>query len=143
MKIKNTFIALISVTAIILLSACSDGGSSSAAVDQDSKTTLDNAGLSFNQTGALSATDDAQIIAQLNDLPTDDAIYISVSSDDAQNGKLQLTPSKTILNPNKGSASFIITAKDLGLSSAPDIKLNITTSGNQHIEKSQTLEWSN
>ena len=143
MKIKNTFIALISVTAIILLSACSDGGSSSAAVDQDSKTTLDNAGLSFNQTGALSATDDAQIIAQLNDLPTDDAIYISVSSDDAQNGKLQLTPSKTILNPNKGSASFIITTKDLGLSSAPDIKLNITTSGNQHIEKSQTLEWSN
>lgn len=143
MKIKNTVIALVNISLVVLLSACSDGGSSSAAPDQDDKSALDPADLVLNQTVGLSANTDAKITVQLNNLPTDDAVYVSVKSDDAATGQLQLSPSKTILNPNKGSASFIINADDLGLSSAPEIQINITTSGNQAMEKVQTLQWSN
>lgn len=143
MKIKNTVIALVNISLVVLLSACSDGGSSSAAPDQDDKSALDPADLVLNQTVGLSANTDAKITVQLNNLPTDDAVYVSVESDDAATGQLQLSPSKTILNPNKGSASFIINADDLGLSSAPEIHISITTSGNQAMEKVQTLQWSN
>jgi hypothetical protein len=91
----------------------------------------------------LAVNGETQVNVQLNNLAADDVVYVTASSDDAENGKLTLTPFKTILNPNDGSASFVLEVKDLGVSAAPTIEVSITTSGNQSMSQSQTLQWNN
>ena len=127
----------------MLVAACSDGGSSSSQPSTDGKANFNPADFTVSQLSALPANGEAQVLIQLNNLPGDDAVYVTVSSDDADNGKLSLSPSKTILNPNQGSASLVVTAKDLGVVSAPSLKLLVTTSGNKTMEQTTTMEWSN
>jgi len=134
-----SFLAALSM----VLSACSDSGTDATGADTNSgRTNYSPADFTVKQLSTLSQNNDAQLLVELNNLATDDAIYITVNSDDVENAKLMLSPSKTILNPNKGTASFVVTAKDLGVTSAPNISLLVTTSGNNNMEQDTAIEWS-
>lgn len=129
---------------LVSLSACFDSGTSSSSdKTADGKSNFNPADFSVDQLNALSLHGEAQMLVQLNNLPGDDAVYVTVTSGDVDNGKLTLSPSKTILNPNAGAASLVVTAKDLGVSSAPVVKLIVTTSGNKTMEQTTSMEWSN
>ncbi len=130
---------------VVLLAACSGGSSSSgdASANVDEKSNYNAADFTITQITALPENGTSQLSVQLNNLTTDDEIYLTANSSDAQNGKLQITPYRTILNPNKGSAQVLLSVKDLGLSSQPDITIEATTSGNSKMEQVVTMEWAN
>jgi hypothetical protein len=142
---KNVIQQIILMTLIAsLLTACSDGGTStSAAPESIPRTPISPEDFVLTQQNSLAVNGETQVNVQLNNLAADDVVYVTASSDDAENGKLTLTPFKTILNPNDGSASFVLEVKDLGVSAAPTIEVSITTSGNQSMSQSQTLQWNN
>ena len=136
-------ISLMSVM-FVALTGCFDGGSDSSSEQPvDGKSNFNPADFTVNQLNPLPANGESQMLVQLQNLPGDDAVYVTVTSDDVENGKLSLSPSKTILNPNDGSASLVISAKDLGVSSAPAVTLTVTTSGAKTMEQTTTMEWSN
>jgi len=140
---KNKHILMSGLLALAL-SGCFDGGSNSSAPTADNNQPAFNpTDFTLSQQATLQSGGETKVQVQLNNLPSDDAIYITATSDDISNGMLELTPSKTVLNPNDGNASFVLLVKDLGLLSAPSIQLNITTSGNQSMQQSQMLEWGN
>ncbi len=130
---------------IILLAACSGGGSDGASTDSnaDPKSNFNAADFTVSQLSPLSQNGEAQLKVQLNNLTSDDEIYITASSADIENAKLQITPNRSILNPNKGSSQILLSVKDLGLSSQPDISIEVTTSGNTKMEQIITMEWVN
>lgn len=141
---KNQFFVISIIMSLLMLAGCFDSGSDSAPANEtDTRSNFNPADFSVTQLSALNAATEGQLQIQLNNLATDDAIYITVTSDEIDNSKLRVSPSKTILNPNKGSASLILTAKDLGLTQSPEIKVLVTTSGNSAMEQTKAIAWGN
>jgi hypothetical protein len=130
------------VSIFFIISACSDGGSSSEAkAVTDKQNTFNPEDFVLNQVNTLTSYGASQVLVTLNNLATDDAVYISVSSDQLENKKLQVTPYKTVLNPNKGTVNLTLNVADQGTVSAPEIKVQVTTSGNANMEQTLDMEW--
>lgn len=130
------------VSLFALVSACSDGGGSSEAkAVTDKQNTFKPEDFVLNQVNTLTSYGESQVVVTLNNLATDDAVYISVSSDQLENKKLQVTPYKTVLNPNKGTVNLTLTVADQGTVSAPQIKVLVTTSGNANMQQTLDMEW--
>ncbi len=130
---------------VVLLTACSDGGSNSStsAPSVDEKSNYNVADFLITQVATLPENGTSQLKVQLNNLTTDDEVYLTANSSDAENGKLKITPYRTILNPNKGSAEVLLSVKDLGLSSQPSVIIEVTTSSNTKMEQTVNMEWAN
>ncbi len=128
---------------VVLLAACSDGGSSSGASSVDGKANFNSADFTITQITSLSQNGESQLSVQLHNLATDDEVYLTANSDDSDNGKLSISPYRAILNPNKGSAQILLSVKDLGLSSQPNVTIEVTTSGNAKMEQVVSMEWVN
>jgi hypothetical protein len=130
------------VSLFALVSACSDGGGSSESKSvTDKQNTFKPEDFVLNQVNTLTSYGESQVIVTLNNLVTDDAIYVSVASDQLENKKLQVTPYKTVLNPNKGTVEVTLNVTDQGTLSAPQIKVIVTTSGNASMEQTLNMEW--
>lgn len=124
------------------VTACSDGGGSNSQPTQVvEKETYNVEDFVLTQTNALKSYGQSSVSLQLNNLATDDAVYVSVTSDQLDNKKLQVTPYKTVLNPNKGQVDLTFDVTDLGSVAAPQIKVAVTTSGNTRIEQTLNMEW--
>ena len=124
------------------ISACSDGGGSSGeSTPVTRKETYNAEDFVLTQTNALKSYGQSSVPLQLNNLATDDAVYVTVTSDQLNNKKLQVTPYKTVLNPNKGQVDLTFDVTDLGSVAAPQIKVAVTTSGNTRIEQTLNMEW--
>lgn len=139
----NKYIFLLFVS--ILISGCSDGGAGASGNDSAQEPVDDStfASTDFNVTQlvALPINGESQLRIQLDNLTSDNEIYLVVSSSDVENNKLKITPSRAILNPTQGSASVLLDVKDLDLSSQPDVTVEITSSANSKIEKTIKMQW--
>ena len=130
---------------VILLAACSGGGSDGASTETETsgKSNFNAADFTVSQLSELTQNGESQLNIQLNNLSSDDEVYITATSSDVENGKLKVTPHRSILNPNKGSAQILLAIKDLGLSSQPQVTIEVTTSGNTKMEQVVLMEWAN
>lgn len=143
----NKFISILLLSAF--LAACFDSGSSSSGSDSGSDSEV-GSGSSFNpadftvnQLNDFSESGESTLSIQLNNLTNDDAIYLTASSSDMENSRLNITPFKTVLNPTDGTAQVTLRVKDTGLTSQPSIHVLVTTSGNTSMEQTLDLNWGN
>lgn len=138
---------IVFLLSIFLLAGCFDGGSGSGnsepTPESVGKSNFNPADFTVNQILPLPENGESQLNIQLNNLVSDDAIYITASSGDVDNGKLKITPYRTILNPTKGSAQVLLQIEDLGLTAQPDVTIEVTTSGNTKMEQTVSIEWAN
>ena len=132
------------VSLFSLMLACSGGGSGSSTDEPnatDDKTNQNPEDFVLSQLNTLKSYSKSEVLLELKNLPTDDAVYVTVSSDQLENKKLQVFPYKTVINPNEGAVQLTLNVTDQGSTSAPQIHVLVTTSGNQNMEKTLNMEW--
>jgi hypothetical protein len=132
-----------SLLVLLLLAGCSGGGDSAPAPEEQSRNNFNPADFTVVQVTELSRTTKGSVNINLNNLADDNAVYITVKSSDIENGKLNVSPYKTVLNPNDGAADITLAVEDLGLTSAPNLTIEVTTAGNTTMEKDISMEWAN
>lgn len=114
---------------------CSNDSGSSSRSDADSNNAFNPDDFVVTQSVALEPFGESGIQVRLQNLASDDPVYVSVNSSDQENGELILKPYRMIVNPSEGAAEFNVMLKDNGLASQPSLKVSITTSGNRLMEQ--------
>lgn len=140
---------LIILFALFTLSGCLDSGSGGSDDADKSEaptqpnSTFNPADFTLTQSTEFDGSGESQIRIELNNLASDDAIYITANSSEEENGRLKITPFKTILNPSNGSAQLVLQVRDLGLSAAPNVLVEVTSSSGSKMEQELVMEWGN
>lgn len=118
--------------AVVFLSACTGGNSTSKSVEPTEDTsggqTISTVQFELQQQGEINKGGSLNIPAAFNQLASDDAIYLSVLSEDIENGKLTVEPKSALLYPTNGRASVVLSLTDNGLNRSTNINVELTTS---------------
>ena len=137
----KTLILSLSVAVLI---GCSDGGSSnsdeSSNENTEGRTAFNPNDFVLTQSTDLTPYGSTQVAIELNNLVTDDPVYISVGSAAQENGQLTIKPHKTVLNPTDGAAAFAVNVGDTGVTAEPNLTVVVTTSGNTQMEQTFTVQ---
>lgn len=138
-KIKSQI--AVSIMAITLLvSACSDGGSSQGNSEPQEKSGYNPADFELTQSSDLPVFGSTQVAVKLKNLPTDDPVYLAVTSSEQENGQLTVKPHRALINPNEGEANVLLTLTDTGITAQPNITVTVTTSGNTVMEQNAAIQ---
>lgn len=129
----------VAIIVVLFLAACNGGNSTSKSVEPAEGTSggqnISTVQFQLQEQGEINKRGSLNIPAEFNQLASDDAVYLSVISEDIENGKLAVEPKNALLYPTNGKASVVLLLTDNGLSRSTNINVKLTTSNGAVINK--------
>jgi hypothetical protein len=132
---KNYIIILVT----FFLVACNEGHTSKDSIESpvsaSGNQTISTVQFKLQEQGEINRRGSLNIPAEFNQLDSDDAVYLSVISEDIESGKLTVEPKDALLYPTNGKANVVLLLTDIGLSRSTNISVKLTTSSGDVIKK--------
>ncbi len=132
---KNHVIILIT----LFLVACSESNTSSntieSSVGASGNQPISLVEFKVQEQGEINRRGSLNIPAEFSQLNNDDAVYLSILSEDIKNGKLTAEPQNALLYPTNGKANVVLLLTDNGLNHNTEINVKLTTSDGAVINK--------
>lgn len=87
----------------------------------------------FARDGSLS------LLVEINNLNNDDALYLSITGEAIDSGLVSVTPTKSVLYPSNNATSLRLKVRNIALNENTDLLLNMTSSSNQQLDITHTI----
>ncbi|OUR91281.1 hypothetical protein A9Q81_18035 [Gammaproteobacteria bacterium 42_54_T18] len=138
MKTITSTLCVVSLSALLMLSGCGGGGGGGS----DAGPTPDNGtqnpvGVSLDVTGGSEFAADGTLSLRVavSELNNDDAIYLSVQSDDVDSQAMSVSPQQSVIYPTDGDVDVTLTVKNNSLTANPTLSVTVVTAGNVTLTK--------
>lgn len=158
MKTVSTRLGIALLLTTVVLSGCESGGGGEDSQAQDSAEFVDEvtapelgdedgdlggvvddevdgetfAGAKLTVTGESNFAADGtlQLLVSVADLTNDDAVFLSVKSEDLTSGAITATPQQAVIYPTDGDVSLTVRIKNNALVASASVQVNVVTSDN-------------
>lgn len=145
---SREFIGLCTAIVLVTLTLSGCGSSGGGGSDDAGPSNLENpttpgggtqtpAGATLEVTGEreFAADDSLKLHVDLKELSNDDAVYLSISSDELVANTLTVSPEQSVIYPTNGDVSLTVSVKDNGLMSNATLRVKVVTAANQALQK--------